>query len=54
MQLARPAVANDPRSFGKRFPVERATERARDVAGDLKLFLATFACGFVFVSILIG
>lgn len=56
MQLARPTIALDPRSFGK-----RRARKAADASGagstmadDIKLFAATFLAGFVFVSILIG
>ena len=53
MQLARPASALDPRSFGrgprKHFgPIEAARTSA---GNDLKLFARTFAAGFVFVSV---
>jgi hypothetical protein len=55
MQPVRPAIAHDPRRFG------RAVARAYPVAGrevvpsaDLKLFLTTFAAGFLFVSVLIA
>jgi hypothetical protein len=55
MQLARPAVANDPRCFGKRSVAGPApASQPLSASDDLKLFLVTFACGFLFVSILIG
>jgi hypothetical protein len=55
MQLARPAVAIDPRSFGKRPVAEPSPAPSRaSMAGDVRTFLITFACGFLFVSILIG
>jgi len=56
MQLARPTIALDPRSFGKR-RVRKAASAATAgsaLADDVKLFAATFLAGFVFVSILIG
>jgi hypothetical protein len=56
MQLVRPAIATDPKLFGK--------GRVRDLTGagktkfgvsdDVKLFATTFAAGFIFVSVLIG
>ena len=55
MHPVRPAIAHDPRHFG------RAVARAYPIAGseavqssDLKLFLTTFAAGFLFVSVLIA
>jgi hypothetical protein len=55
MQLARPAVAIDPRRFG-RGPTRDAgtTPAAGPISDDLKLFATTFLAGFVFVSILIA
>ena len=56
MQLARPTIALDPKSFGKR-RVRRAASASGSgstLANDIKLFAATFLAGFVFVSILIG
>ena len=56
MQLFRPAFAQHPLRFG-RGPmrmVEPPLERATPISGDVKLFIATFAAGFLFVSILIG
>jgi hypothetical protein len=55
MQLARPAIADDPRRFG-RGPV-RLSEPARPagtISSDLKLFITTFAAGFVFVTVLLA
>lgn len=56
MAVVRPAVALDPRRFGRRpipsgdlFPV-----RAPSMRDDLRLFAITFAAGFLFISILIG
>jgi hypothetical protein len=56
MQLARPTIALDPKSFGKR-RVRRlasASGGCSTLAADIKLFAATFLAGFVFVSILIS
>jgi hypothetical protein len=56
MQLARPAIAVDPRQFG-RGPLrvlQPALRNASTIGADLKLFAATFLAGFVFVSVLIG
>ncbi len=55
--MVRPAIALDARQFGKRSadePSLRAPRRAIWSAEDVRLFLATFAAGFLFVSILIG
>jgi hypothetical protein len=55
MQLARPAIAVDPRRFGR--SPSRVLEQApvaSTISADLKLFAATFLAGFVFVSVLIG
>ena len=56
MQLARPTIALDPKSFGKRRAQKTASAPAAGstLANDLKLFAATFLAGFVFVSILIS
>ena len=57
MLLSRPAIAANPRTFGKRFdvPVEQADlDVRRSVAADLRLFALTFAAGFLFVSVLIA
>jgi hypothetical protein len=56
MAHARAAIAGNPRLFG-RGPVrivETAAERGWTVSSDVKLFAATFAAGFLFVSILIA
>jgi hypothetical protein len=54
MQLARPAFAADPRSFGRsRLRALRAAP-ATGLSDDFKLFATTFAAGFLFVSILIA
>jgi hypothetical protein len=55
MSSIRPAVAVDPRIFGRGMRRElsppRATVSRSILSDDLKLFAATFLCGFVFVSI---
>ena len=56
MQLFRPVSASNPLLFGRgpaRVLDEVAVPEAR-LSNDLKLFAATFAAGFLFVSILIG
>ena len=56
MRMLRPAIAIDPRFFGKRFPgfiLGKEEERGWEVSDDLKLFATTFAAGFLFVSVLI-
>lgn len=56
MQLARPAIAVDPRNFGRGRvrEIEPVPTRAAALSSDFKLFATTFLCGFVFVSVLIG
>jgi len=56
MQLARPAFALDPKSFGKGRVRELGSVPTAPAAlsGDLKLFATTFVAGFLVVSILIG
>lgn len=56
MQLARPWFATDPKLFGKGRARNwgTAARPANQLNSDLKLFLTTFAAGFLFVSILIG
>jgi hypothetical protein len=56
MRILRPAIAIDPRLFGKRMPgfILGSTEEGGLVIGDdLKLFATTFTVGFLFVSVLI-
>ena len=56
MSFSRPAFALSQRRFG-RARVRSVGKLARDerrLADDLRLFAATFAAGFLFVSILIG
>lgn len=55
MQLARPAVALDPRRFGRGTVYHVATPQPSPaIAPELKLFATTFLAGFVFVSVLIA
>jgi hypothetical protein len=56
MAFTRPAAAIDPRVFGRRsIPRPEAQEvRSSMLGDDLRLFAATFAAGFLFVSVLIG
>jgi hypothetical protein len=54
MQLARPTIALDPKSFGKRRARKSPSKGSSTLANDVKLFAATFLAGFVFVSILIS
>lgn len=57
MRMLRPAIAADPRLFGRgqiRVLEEPAVERRWTMLDDLALFATTFAAGFVFVSIFIA
>ena len=54
MQLVRPAIALDPRRFGKRREALWGPTVPERDADDLKLFATTFLAGFVFVSFLIA
>ena len=49
--MIRPAIALDPRLFGRRMPDEPIAAAA--VVEDLKLFGTTFTIGFLFVAVLI-
>ena len=56
MRILRPAIAIDPRLFGRRMPgfiLGGTEEGSWTVSEDLKLFATTFAIGFLFVSVLI-
>ena len=56
MRKLRPAIAIDPRLFGRRMPgfiLGNSEELGWTVGEDLKLFATTFAIGFLFVSVLI-
>lgn len=59
--VSRAAVANDPRSFGRRgqpltacAPAAAADLRDASIIGDLKLFASAFAAGFLFVAVYIA
>ena len=55
MQTARPAIANDPRSFGRGIPRgPEAVASASGLSDDFKLFATTFLAGFVFVSVFLA
>jgi hypothetical protein len=56
MAFTRPAVAIDPRVFGRRAIPRQETQEVRSstLGDDVRLFAATFAAGFLFVSVLIG
>jgi hypothetical protein len=55
MQLARPVIAPDPRSFGRaRLREVRAVPVAPALSDDFRLFATTFIAGFLFVSVLIA
>ena len=56
MALTRPAAAIDPRDFGRRSVPrpEALPVRSSALDDDLRLFAATFASGFLFVSVLIA
>ena len=57
MHVLRPAIAVDPKLFGKgrtRLVENDVCPPLVKLGDDLKLFATTFLAGFVFVSILIG
>jgi hypothetical protein len=55
MRIARPATAIDPRHFGRRErPFQVSGEAPVRLGDDLRLFLSTFAAGFVVVTVLIA
>ncbi len=57
MQLTRPAIAADPRLFGRRAcaAAGEPPEAGQSSMGqDLRLFATTFAAGFLFVFVLIA
>jgi hypothetical protein len=56
MQLARPKFALHPKLFGRGRvrDLQRPPAAPPTLGNDLKLFMTTFAAGFVFVSILIS
>ena len=54
MQLARPAIAIDPRRFGRGRQLDFGPAPAAptvSLGDDVKLFLTTLAAGFIFVSV---
>ena len=56
MRLLRPVIALDPRLFGRRFPGFILGDREPEeivLSDDIRLFLTSFAVGFLFVSVLI-
>lgn len=56
MRLLRPVIALDPRLFGRRFPgFILGGEEPEQIllSEDVRLFLTSFAVGFLFVSVLI-
>jgi len=56
MPFSRPAFAFPQRRFGRgrtHVAADPASDK-RNVIDDLRLFVVTFAAGFLFVSILIG
>lgn len=55
MQLAKPAIAADPRRFGRGARRElSAVPSATGLSDDFKLFATTFLAGFLFISILLA
>ncbi len=56
MRTARALVAANPRHFGRAraFQLAMPSRQALSGSDELQLFAATFAAGFVFVSVLIG
>ena len=55
MQTVRPAIANDPRTFGRRMqPAQAIAAPTPVLSDDFRLFAMTFLAGFVFVSVLLA
>ena len=57
MQLARPAIAIDPRRFGRGRKLVNTAPAAPlfpAISADVKLFATTFLAGFVFVSVFLA
>ena len=55
MQTVRPAIAMDPRRFGRSIRRDlSAAESASGLSDDFKLFATTFLAGFLFISILLA
>ena len=55
MRMLRPAIAADPRLFGRRLPylLEEAEPARSAILDDIRLFATSFAVGFLFVAVLI-
>ena len=55
MQLARPVIAADPRSFGRNLPPARpAPGTPARLGDDRRLFAMTFLAGFLFFSVFLA
>jgi hypothetical protein len=55
MQLVRPAIASDPRAFGRNAPpAPAAPANPGRLGDDLKLFAITFLAGFTFVTVFLA
>lgn len=58
MSLMRPAIALDPRQFGRgRTFLMELVERNRTASAtlaDVKLFISTFCGGFLFIALYLG
>ena len=55
MKTVRPAIAMDPRGFGRGVQRELlAVTPASGLSEDFKLFATTFLAGFVFVSVFLA
>jgi hypothetical protein len=55
MRMLRPAIAADPRLFGRRLPSvpDPARPASPSIREDLNLFATSFTVGFLFVAVLI-
>ena len=56
MRAMRPAIAIDPRRFGRalRRYDRHDSDMASSLSGDLRLFVTTFAAGFLFVTVFLA
>ena len=55
MQLVRPVIASDPRTFGRGISRQITVCAVRQSGSeDLKLFASTFLAGFIFVSVFLA
>jgi len=55
MNTVRPAIANDPRRFGRAVARQLPADGlAAGLSDDFKLFATTFLAGFVFVSVFLA